>query len=83
MYIDVGILMNIGKYVIVGYKVMLYGCEIGDNSFIGINFVILNCVKIGKNCIIGVNFLIFEGKVILDNLMVMGLSGKVVKELID
>lgn len=58
---------------------MLYGCIVGDNSLIGINVVVLNNVVIGKNCIIGVNVLILEGKVILDNFLVMGLFGKVVK----
>ncbi|MGB3621992.1 gamma carbonic anhydrase family protein [Ketobacter sp. MCCC 1A13808] len=83
LHTDAGIPMNIGKHVTVGHKVMLHGCEIGDNSLIGINSVILNRAKIGKNCIIGANSLIPEGKVIPDNSMVMGSPGKVVKELTD
>ena len=81
LHTDAGIPMNIGKYVTVGHKVMLHGCEIGDNSLIGINSVILNRAKIGKNCIIGANALVPEGKVIPDNSMVLGSPGKVVKEL--
>ena len=65
----------------IGHKVMLHGCEIGDNSLIGINAVVLNRVKIGRNCIIGANALITEGKEIPDNSMVMGAPGKVVREL--
>ena len=81
LHTDAGIPMNIGKYVTVGHKVMLHGCEIGDNSLIGINAVILNNAKIGSNCIIGANSLIPEGKVSPDNSLVMGSPGKVVKEL--
>lgn len=81
LHTDAGVPMNIGKYVTVGHKVMLHGCEIGDNSLIGINAVILNNAKIGSNCIIGANALIPEGKVIPDNSMVLGSPGKVVKEL--
>jgi carbonic anhydrase/acetyltransferase-like protein (isoleucine patch superfamily) len=81
LHTDAGVPMNIGKYVTVGHKVMLHGCEIGDNSLIGINAVVLNNAKIGKNCIIGANALIPEGKVIPDNSMVLGSPGKVVKEL--
>ena len=62
---------------------IVHGCEVGDNSLIGINSVILNHVKIGKNCIIGANSLIPEGKVIPDNSMVLGSPGKVVKQLSD
>jgi carbonic anhydrase/acetyltransferase-like protein (isoleucine patch superfamily) len=60
---------------------MLHGCEIGDNTLIGINAVILNRAKIGRNCIIGANALITEGKVIPDGSMVMGAPGKVVRPL--
>ncbi|SPU44471.1 carnitine operon protein CaiE [Brevundimonas diminuta] len=60
---------------------MLHGCEIGDNSLIGIGAVILNGARIGKNCLIGANALITEGKVIPDNSLVMGQPGKVVREL--
>ena len=81
LHTDAGVPMTIGKNVTVGHKVMLHGCEIGDNSLIGINAVVLNNAKIGKNCIIGANALIPEGKVIPDNSMVLGSPGKVVKEL--
>jgi carbonic anhydrase/acetyltransferase-like protein (isoleucine patch superfamily) len=73
--------LNVGKNVTVGHKVMLHGCDIGDNSLIGINAVILNGAKIGKNCLIGANALIPEGKVIPDGSLVMGSPGKVVREL--
>lgn len=83
LYVDLGVLMKIGNGVIVGYKVMLYGCIIGDNSLIGINVVVLNKVRIGKNCIIGVYVLVFEGMEIFDNFLVMGVLVKVVKEIFD
>lgn len=81
LHTDIGYPMNIGKGVTVGHKAMLHGCQIGDNSLIGINAVVLNGAKIGKNCIIGANALIPEGKVIPDGSMVVGSPGKVIKEL--
>ena len=81
LHTDVGYPMTIGAGVTVGHKAMLHGCEIGDNSLIGINAVVLNGAKIGKNCLIGANALITEGKVIPDNSLVMGQPGKVVREL--
>jgi carbonic anhydrase/acetyltransferase-like protein (isoleucine patch superfamily) len=61
--------------------VMLHGCDIGDGSLIGIGSVILNGAKIGKNCIIGSKALITEGTVIPDGSMVMGMPGKIKREL--
>ncbi|EGF96209.1 bacterial transferase hexapeptide three repeat family protein [Brevundimonas diminuta ATCC 11568] len=81
LHTDVGSPLTIGAGVTVGHKVMLHGCEIGDNSLIGIGAVILNGARIGKNCLIGANALITEGKVIPDNSLVMGQPGKVVREL--
>ncbi len=80
LHTDPGVKLIVGKGVTVGHMVMLHGCEIGDNSLIGIKSVILNNVKIGKNCIIGANSLITEGKEIPDNSLVMGSPGKVVRE---
>ena len=81
LHTDPGIPLVIGSHVTIGHKVMLHGCEIGDNTLIGINAVILNGAKIGKNCLIGANALITEGKEIPDNSMVMGAPGKVVRQL--
>ena len=81
LHVDPGFPLTIGKNVTVGHKVMLHGCEIGDNSLVGTNSVILNGAKIGKNCLIGANSLISENKVIPDGSLVMGSPGKVVKQL--
>jgi len=83
MHTDMGSPLNIGKNVTIGHNVMLHGCDVDDNTLIGINSVILNGAKIGKYCIIGANSLIGEGKVIPDGSLVMGSPGKVVRELTD
>lgn len=80
LHTDPGIKLRIGRDVTVGHMCMLHGCEIGDNTLIGIKSVILNGAKIGRNCIIGANTLITEGKQIPDNSLVMGSPGKVVRE---
>jgi len=81
LHTDPGCPLVIGSNVTIGHKVMLHGCEIGDNSLIGINAVVLNRARIGRNCIIGANALITEGKEIPDNSMVMGSPGKIVRQL--
>lgn len=83
IHTDAGIEVTIGNYVTIGHLAMLHGCEIGDNSLIGIGAVVLNNAKIGKNCIIGAKALITEGKQIPDNSLVMGAPAKIVKTLTD
>ncbi len=83
LHTDVGSPLIIGANVTIGHLVMLHGCEIGDNSLIGIGSIILNGARIGRNCLIGANCLITEGKQIPDNSLVMGAPGKVVREITD
>jgi carbonic anhydrase/acetyltransferase-like protein (isoleucine patch superfamily) len=80
---DAGIRLTLGRDVTVGHMVTLHGCEVGDNSLIGINAVILNDAKIGPNCLIGGGALIPEGKEIPEGSLVLGSPGKVVRELSD
>ena len=81
LHTDPGIPLIIGDGVIVGHRVMLHGCKIGENSLIGIGATILNGAEIGKNCIIGAHSLITEGKVIPDGSMVVGSPGRIIKSL--
>jgi len=81
LHTDTGSPLTIGANVTVGHLVMLHGCEIGDNTLVGIGSIVLNGARIGKNCLIGANCLITEGKEIPDNSLVMGAPGKVVREI--
>ncbi len=80
---DPGCPLNLGKNVTVGHLVMLHGCEIADDTLIGIGSIILNKAKIGKNCIIGANTLIPENKVIPDRSLVLGSPGKIIRQVTD
>jgi len=71
----------IGGYVSIGHGAVLHGCRIGDNVLVGMNATILNGAKIGDNCIIGANALITQNKEIPPNSLVLGVPGKVVREL--
>jgi carbonic anhydrase/acetyltransferase-like protein (isoleucine patch superfamily) len=81
LHTDTGSPLTLGANVTVGHMVMLHGCEIGDNTLVGIGSIVLNGAKIGKNCLIGAGCLITEGKQIPDNSLVMGAPGKVVREI--
>jgi carbonic anhydrase/acetyltransferase-like protein (isoleucine patch superfamily) len=81
LHTDPGIKLRIGRNCVVGHLCMLHGCDIGDNTLIGIKSVILNNAKVGRNCIVGANSLITEGKSFPDNSLIVGSPAKVVREL--
>ena len=81
LHTDMGHPLTLGKGVTVGHKVTLHGCTVGDYSLIGIGAVVLNGAKIGRHCLIGAGALIPEGREIPDGSLVMGVPGKVVRQL--
>ncbi len=81
LHTDMGFPLQIGTGCTIGHKAMLHGCTIGENSLIGMGATVLNGAVIGKNCLIGAGALIPEGKTISDGSLVMGMPGKVVREL--
>jgi carbonic anhydrase/acetyltransferase-like protein (isoleucine patch superfamily) len=81
LHTDPGCPLTIGAGCTIGHKAMLHGCTIGENSLIGMGATVLNGAVIGANCLIGAGALITEGKVIPDGSLIMGVPGKVVRDL--
>ncbi len=75
--------VEIGDDVTVGHCAVLHGCKIASNVLIGMNVTVLDGAEIGENCIIGANALVPPGKKIPAGSMVMGIPGKVVRQLTD
>lgn len=83
LHTDMGFPLDIGRNCTVGHKAMLHGCTIGEGTLVGMGATILNGARIGRNCLIGAGALIAEGKSIPDGSLVMGMPGKVVRQLSD
>ncbi len=83
MHTDMGYPLTIGAGCTIGHKAMLHGCEIGDNTLIGMGAIVLNGAKIGRDCLVGAGALVTEGKVIPDGSLVVGSPAKVVRALDD
>ncbi len=81
LHSDDGFPLNIGAGVTVGHKVMLHGCNIGNDTLIGMGSTILNGAKIGENSIVGANSLVTEGKEFPAGVLIVGAPAKVVREL--
>jgi len=81
LHTDPGFPLIVGAGCTVGHKAMLHGCQIGENSLIGMGATILNGAKIGNNCLIGACALVTEGKEIPDGSLVMGSPARVIRDL--
>ncbi len=81
IHVDPGFPCTVGENCTIGHKALLHGCTVGDGTLIGMGATVLNGAQIGSNCLIGAGALVTEGKVIPDGSLVMGMPGKVIREL--
>lgn len=70
----------IGKNVTIGHSAVVHGAIIEDNVMIGMNSTILDGTVIGEGSIVGANALVPAGKKIPPRSMVLGVPGKIVRE---
>lgn len=71
----------VGADVVVGHRAVLHGCTIGDRCLVGINATVLDGAVVGEGSIIGAGALVPAGRVIPPHSLVLGMPGKVVKQL--
>lgn len=80
LHADPGFPCYVGDRVTVGHGAIIHGATVEDECLIGIRATLLNGVVIGTGSIIAAGALIPEGKVIPPHSLVMGMPGKVVRE---
>lgn len=81
LHCDEGFPLLIGNRVTVGHLAMLHGCVIEDDTLIGIGSIILNGAHIGTGSVIAAGALVPEGMQVPPYSMVMGVPGKVRREI--
>lgn len=81
MHTDVGYPLTIGAGCTIGHRAILHGCTLGDNVLVGMGAIVLNGAKVGKNSLIGAGALVPEGREIPEGSLVVGMPGKVIRQL--
>ena len=75
--------VTIGDDVSVGHGAILHGCTVQDRVLVGMGAIILNGANIGAESIIGAGALVSEGKEIPPRSLILGVPGKVVRQVSD
>ena len=70
----------IGEYVTAGHNCVIHACEIGDRTVVGMGSIVLDGAKVGNDCVIGAGSVVTNNTIIPDGSLVLGIPGKVVKE---
>lgn len=72
---------TIGRNVTIGHGAIVHSATVGDNVIIGMGAVVLDGAVIGSDTIIAAGAVVSPNKTIPSGSMVMGIPGKVVREL--
>ncbi|MBT8507918.1 gamma carbonic anhydrase family protein [Methanomicrobiaceae archaeon CYW5] len=73
----------IGEDVSIGHGAIVHGATIGSRVLIGMGAIVMNNAVIGDDSIIAAGAVVTEGKEIPPRSLVMGVPGKVVREVSD
>ncbi len=77
----VGIPVVIGDRVTVGHGAVLHACRIGSDVLIGMGAIVLDGAVIGEEALVGAVALVPAGTVVPPRSLVLGVPGKVVRQL--
>lgn len=83
LHADPGLPCRIGDDVTIGHAAIVHGATVEDEVLIGIRATVLNGAHIGRGSLIGAAALVTEGCVIPPGSLVLGVPGKVVRQLND
>ncbi|MBI9102951.1 MAG: gamma carbonic anhydrase family protein [Spirochaetales bacterium] len=80
-HVTIGFPLTVGNNVTVGHGVIIHGCTIGDNCLIGMGSTIMDGAEIGEYSMVGAGTLIPPGKKFPPRSLILGVPGKVVREI--
>lgn len=73
----------IGSNVTIGHRVILHGCEIGDECLIGMGAIVMDKVVVQPRVLVGAGSLVPEGKVLESGYLYLGSPARRVRALTD
>ena len=81
LHADPGFPCILGDGVTVGHGAVVHGATVGDNVVVGMHAVIMNGASVGENSIIAAGAIVTEGTEIPSGSLVMGMPGKIKRQL--
>jgi carbonic anhydrase/acetyltransferase-like protein (isoleucine patch superfamily) len=83
LHTDYGEPQDIEEGVVVGHRATLHGRSIGRDTLVGMGAILLSGCEIGAECLLAAGTLVTEKRRIPPRSLVMGVPGKVIREITD
>jgi len=81
LHVQEGFPLSIGDRVTVGHRVILHGCKVEDEAFIGMGAIVLNGAHVGAGAVVAAGALVLQGQKIPAGMLAMGHPAKVIRPL--
>lgn len=69
----------VGSEVVVGHRVVLHSCTVGDQVLIGMGAVVLDRAQVGEGAIVAAGAVVPPGMIVPPDTMVAGIPAKVIR----
>lgn len=83
IHADPGVPTVIGEDCVIGHRAIVHGSTLEDGVLVGMGAILLNGVYVERGSIIGAGAVVTEGTRIVTGSLVLGVPGKVVRQLDD
>ena len=80
IHVDHGVPTVIGERVAIGHRAIVHGATVGDDCLIAMGAILLNHVVVGAGSVIGAGAVCAEGMQIPPGSVVLGVPGRVVRQ---
>ena len=81
LHADPGFPAIVGERVAIGHRAIVHGATVEDDCLIGMGAIVLNGARVGCGSLIGAGAVCTEGMVIPPGSVVLGIPGRVVREI--
>jgi len=83
VHADTAHAVRVGARVSVGHQALIHGCTVGDDVLVGMGSRLLSGCVIGSESLVGAGAVVREGQEVPSRSLVVGVPGKVRRELTD
>lgn len=74
-----GFPLRVGERVTVGHRVLLHGCTVEDDAYIGMGAMVLNGARVGVGAVVGAGAIVLQGQEVPPGTIVVGSPAKVLR----
>jgi carbonic anhydrase/acetyltransferase-like protein (isoleucine patch superfamily) len=83
LHVDEGVPCVVGDNVVIGHGAVVHSATVGDGALIAMHATLLSGSVVGAESIVGANALVAEGKEFSPRSLIVGVPGKVLREVTD